>query len=327
MRFLEKFKIGSPTAMMAGILLFITAPLVLSNWIIFVLAIALAKGIVVLGVVLLLRGGLISLGHGLYYAAGAYAVAFALNRWNIREAVFLIPLSLLAGGGMAALTGLLLKRYRGIFFAMLSLAFSMILYTVLFKFYDVTGGTDGMRIPPVTILGIHPATENLRLFYYYLALILTIGVLYLGRRFTASPLGYLMQAVRYNEIRVEYMGTSVGRAIYFSYVFSGALGGLGGGLVAFNVGHVAPELAYWTASADFVFVAVLGGAGNVFAPFLGSIVFEFVKNYAFKFSPHTWQMTLGGILLLIIFFLPQGVWSLNEVIKRKVIQWQLSLKQ
>jgi branched-chain amino acid transport system permease protein len=76
-----------------------------------------------------------------------------------------------------------------------------------------------------------------------------------------------------------------------------------------------------------VFVAVLGGVGNVFAPFLGSIVFEFVKNYAFKFSPHTWQMTLGGILLLIIFFLPQGVWSLNETIKRKVIQWQLSLKQ
>jgi branched-chain amino acid transport system permease protein len=327
MRFLEKFKIGSPTAMMAGILLFITAPLLMSNWIIFVLAIALAKGIVVLGVVLLLRGGLISLGHGLYYAAGAYAVAFALNRWHIREALFLIPLSLLAGGGLAALTGLLLKRYRGIFFAMLSLAFSMILYTVLFKFYDVTGGTDGMPIPPVTILGIHPATENLRLFDYYLALILTIGVLYLGRRFTASPLGYMMQAVRYNEIRVEYMGTSVGRAIYLTYVFSGALGGMGGGLAAFIVGHVSPQLAYWTVSADFVFVAVLGGAGNVFAPFLGSIVFEFVKNYALKFSPNTWQMTLGGILLLIIFFLPQGVWSLNETIKRKVIQWQLSLKQ
>jgi len=319
MRRLERFKLGYRVAILVGALLLMTAPLFLSNWIIFVVAIGCAKGIVVLGVVLLLRGGLISLGHGLYYAAGAYAVAIALNRWNIRATLFLIPLSLLAGGGMAALTGLLLRRYRGIFFAMLSLAFSMILYTVLFKFYDVTGGTDGMRI--------HLTKESSSLFHYYLTLILTMGVIYLGRRFIMSRLGYMMQAVRYNEIRVEYMGASVSKVIYFSYVFSGFLGGLGGGLVALNVGHVAPELAYWTACADFVFVAVLGGATHVLAPFLGSIVFEFVKNYAFKFSPNTWQMTLGGILLVIIFFLPQGLWSLTEAIERKVIQWQLSLKQ
>ena len=227
---------------------------------------------------------------------------------------------------MAALTGLLLKRYRGIFFAMLSLAFSMVLYTVLLKFYVVTGGTDGMSIPTVTILGMKPAPENLRIFQYYLTLILTLGVLYLGWRFITSPLGYLMQAVRDNEIRVEYMGASVGRSIYFSYVFSGALGGLGGGLVAFNVEHVSPELAYWLTSGDFVFVAVLGGTVSVFAPFLGSVVFEFVKNYAFKFSPDTWQMTLGGILLLIIFFLPQGLWSLKEAVKGRWTQWQLSSK-
>ncbi len=327
MRFLEQFKTVSSAAILAGILLFIAAPLLLSDWIIFLITSALAKGMVVLGVVLLLRGGLVSFGHGLYFAAGAYAVAFALNRWNIREALFLIPLSLVAGGGIAILTGLLLRRYRGIFFAMLSLAFSMILYTVLFKFYDVTGGTDGIRIGPVKILGIQLAKENLRLFYYYYTLTLTIAALYLGWRFTASPLGYMMQAVRYNEIRVEYIGASVGKAIYFSFVFSGALGGLGGGLVALNVGHVAPELAYWTTCADFVFVAVLGGVSNVFAPFLGSIVFEFVKNYAFKFSPYTWQMTLGAVLLLIIFFLPQGLWSLTEAIKRKGMQWQQSSKR
>ncbi len=328
MRLLKRFKVGSSVAIMIGVVLFAVAPFLLSNWIIFVLTIALAHGMVVLGVALILRGGLLSFGHGLYYAAGAYAAAFAMNRWNIRESLILIALCVLAGAALAALTGILLKRYRGIFFAMLSLAFSMILYTLLFKFYDVTGGTDGMPIPPVKILGIQPAAENLRIFHYYLTLILTIGVLYIGWRFITSPLGYLMQAVRDNEIRVEYMGASVGRAIYFSYVFSGALGGLGGGLVAFNVEHVAPELAYWTVSADFVFVAVLGGTGSVFAPFLGSIVFEFVKNYAFKFSPDTWQMTLGGILLLIIFFLPQGLWSLTEAIKRMGMQWQqLSLKQ
>ena len=326
MSLLQKLKAGFPAAAVIGGALFLVAPLLLSKWAVFLLTISLAKAMVVLGVALLLRGGLISFGHGLYFAAGAYAVAFAVNRWHIREALVLIPFCLLAGAGLAALTGILIKRYRGIFFAMLSLAFSMILYTVLFKFYDVTGGTDGMPIASVTILGIEPAPEDLRTFQYYLTLILTFGVLYLGWRFFTSPLGYLMQAVRDNEIRVEYIGASVGRAVYFSYVFSGALGGLGGGLVALNVEHVAPEFAYWVTSGDFVFVAVLGGTGSVFAPFLGSIVFEFVKNYAFKLSPDTWQMTLGAILLVIIFFLPQGLWSLNQAMKQRWTQWQLSSK-
>lgn len=327
MRILERFRGAPLVAIVNGVVLFAIAPALLSNWIVFLLTIALAKAMVAFGVVLLLRGGLISFGHGLYFASGAYTVAFAVNLWNIREALVLIPLCALTGGGIAALTGILLKRYRGIFFAMLTLAFSMILYTVLFKFYAVTGGTDGMPIPSVTILGMKPKPENLRVFQYYLTLALTIGVLCLGRRFINSPLGYLMRAVRDNEIRVEYTGASVGRSIYFSYVVSGVLGGIGGGLVAFNVEHVSPELAYWTASADFVFVAVLGGTGSVFAPFLGSIVFEFVRNYAFKLSPDTWQMSLGGILLLIIFFLPQGLWSINEAVRRRWAQWQLSSKQ
>lgn len=320
MRFTGRFQGNYLATVIVGFFLFALAPLLFSNWIIFLITMALGKGMVVLGVVLLLRGGLISFGHGLYFAAGAYAVAFAVNKWNINETLLIIPLCLVTGGGLAALTGLLLKRYRGIFFAMLTLAFSMILYTVLFKFYDLTGGTDGMPIPPIRIAGIQPSLDNLRIFQYYLMLGLTAGVIYLGWRFTQSPLGYLMRAVRDNEIRVEYIGASVDRSIYFSFVLSGALGGLGGGLVALNVEHVSPELAYWTSSADFVFVAVLGGTGSVFAPFLGSIVFEFIRNYAFKFSPDTWQMTLGGVLLLIIFFLPQGLWSLNRTLRRRWIR-------
>jgi branched-chain amino acid transport system permease protein len=116
--------------------------------------------------------------------------------------------------------------------------------------------------------------------------------------------------VRYNEIRIEYLGASASRAILASYVLSGAISGLGGALVAYLVGHVSPDLSYWVYSGDFVFVAVLGGTGSVLAPFVGSIAFEFVKNYAVKFSPHTWQLTLGVFLLLVIYFQPQGLWQL-----------------
>jgi len=315
---------GSPMTVVAVLLAAMAVPAFMSDWIIFLVTIALAKGMVVLGVALLLRGGLISFGHGLYFAAGAYTVAFAINELGIRETILLLPLCVIVGVLIAAVIGLILRRYRGIFFAMLSLAFSMVLYTVLFKFYRITGGTDGLAVSAYTVFGVEPGREALRLVNYGVTCAVTVVVLYLGWRLIRSPLGFMMPAVRYNEIRVEYVGASVADSIYFTYLYSGAVGALGGGLVALNVEHVAPELAYWTASADFVFVAVLGGSTSVFAPFAGSLVFEVLKNYAFKYSPQTWQMTLGVVLLLIIFFLPQGLWSLWGEIRTRWSRWNPS---
>ncbi len=299
----------------AALCVFALLPLVLSDWLLFLIALALAKGAVVLGVVLLLRGGLISFGHGLYFAIGAYTVGFLANRFEIGEALIALPLAIVVSGMAAAALGLLLARFRGIYFAMLSLALSMILYTVLLKFYDFSGGTDGLSVRHFALAGLTPAHPAL--VQYYLVLGLTISVVYIGARFLASPLGYFMQAVRYNEIRIEYLGASASRAILASYTLSGAISGLGGALVAYLVGHVSPELAYWVTSGDFVFVAVLGGTGSVFAPFAGSIVFELVKNYALKFSPNTWQLTLGLFLLLVIYFQPQGLWSLLARLQTK----------
>lgn len=297
-----------PVAVMATFAVLALLPVFLSDWIVFLLALALAKGAVVLGVVLLLRGGLISFGHGLYYAVGAYTVGFLANRFGIGEALIAVPLAIVISGLLAAVLGFLLTRFRGIYFAMLSLAFSMIVYTVLIKFYDFSGGTDGLSVRGFSLAGVAPVHSGL--VKYYLVLVLTAAAAYIGARFLASPLGYLMQAVRYNEIRIEYLGASASQAILASYIISGAISGVGGALVAFLVGQVSPELAYWVASGDFVFVAVLGGTGSVFAPWIGSVVFELVKNYAVKFSPSTWQLTLGVFLLLVIYFQPQGLWGL-----------------
>jgi branched-chain amino acid transport system permease protein len=109
----------------------------------------------------------------------------------------------------------------------------------------------------------------------------------------------------------------VWRAVYVSYIIAGALAAVSGGLIALTVGHITPDLAFWSQSGEFVFVAILGGTGSVIAPVIGSVLFEFVRNYAFKLSPYTWQMTLGIVLLLIIFFLPGGVWSLTARLPRR----------
>jgi branched-chain amino acid transport system permease protein len=290
---------------------FVALPAVLPDWLAFLVTGALAKAMVVLGVVLLLRANLVSFGHGLYFAAGAYTVGFSQKWLHAREALLIIPLALAVSAVLAALLGLFLARYRQIFFGMLTLAFSMILYSMLLKAYSITGGTDGIVIAPPTIAGI-ALRGGAAAGPYYLTLVVLVVVLALTRRWLASPMGYLANAIRDNEIRVEYMGASVRWAIYRTYVLSGAVGGLGGALVAFTVGHIAPEFAYWTQSGDFVFVAVLGGSTSVFAPVVGSLVFEIVRNYAYALSPYTWQMTLGTILLLVILFLPRGLWSLAD---------------
>jgi ABC-type branched-subunit amino acid transport system permease subunit len=100
--------------------------------------------------------------------------------------------------------------------------------------------------------------------------------------------------------------------IYSTYVLSGALGGLAGVLVAFTVGHIVPEYAFWLQSGEFVFIALLGGYGSVPGPLIGAIAFEFIRTYANKYAPYAWQMTLGIIMLLIILLQPGGLWAMYE---------------
>lgn len=302
---------------LGALVLFLLAPIVLSGWIVFLLTVAWAKALAVLGVVLLLRGGLLTFGHALYYAVGAYTVGLAVKYLGVREGLLLLGLALLTGAAASALLGLLVARYRAVYFALLNLAFSMVLYGVLLKFYSVTGGTDGLGVPAPPLAGLTPAAQSLRLALYELTVVLAALLLYAAYRFSTSPVGYTFRAIRDNEVRVEYVGASVWRTVYSGYIAAGALGSVAGALVAMSVGHITPDFAFWSQSGEFVFVAILGGTGSVLAPLVGSIVFELVRNYAFGLSPYTWQMTLGVFLLLIIFLLPAGLWSLTALARAR----------
>jgi branched-chain amino acid transport system permease protein len=303
--------------LLGALVLLVGVPLLLSGWILFLLTVAGAKALAVLGVVLLLRGKLLTFGHALYYAVGAYAAGMAVKYLGVREVLVLLTLALAAGVATSALLGLLVARYRAVYFALLNLAFSMVLYGILLKFYAVTGGTDGLGIAQTTLAGFPLSGPLLRLAMYELTVVLLTLLVYCTYRFFVSPTGYTLRAIKDNEVRVEYMGVSVWRAVYVSYVIAGGLAAVAGGLIALSVGHITPDLAFWSQSGEFVFVAVLGGTGSVLAPVVGSILFEFVRNYAFEVSPYTWQMTLGIVLLLIIFFLPGGVWSLTALALRR----------
>jgi branched-chain amino acid transport system permease protein len=292
---------------------------VLPRWTVFLLSLALARGLAALSVALLMRAGLVSFGQSLFFATGAYGAAFLIRLFGVREAVVLLVGAVVASMALAALAGLWIARYREIFFAMLSLAFTMILYGWLLKAYWITGGTDGMRIPPPTVLGVVWPIDRLRTVLYLVTLGCTALALGLTHLFLEAPLGYAVRAVRDNEIRLEYLGSSVGQVVYWTYVLAAGLAGLGGVLMALNVGHVDPQLAYWTTAGEFVFIALLGGTESALAPFLGAVLFEFFRTYALKYAPYTWQMALGGMMLLLVLFMPRGLWTLRHLRFRKAV--------
>jgi len=299
----------TPRYLTLGLLLLLAAGALLPNWLTFLSTIALAKALVVLGLVLLMRSGLVSFGQGLYYCLGGYVVGILGQFWGISDVALVLLVAILAALLLSALLGLLLCRYREIFFAMLTMAFSMILFGILVK-SESLGSTDGFNIQPPGLLGWHPAPENLGGWVFALTVLITLAALLGMHRYFQSPMGFGGDAIRENEIRVEYLGVSPKRLIYLKYLAAAILAALGGALTALAAGHVDPEMAFWATSGEFVFIALLGGTAQVAAPLLGAFLFELIRTFAFDLSPYTWQLVLGGSLLLIIFFLPKGLWSL-----------------
>lgn len=292
----------------AALAVLLVAGALLPQWQ-FLATVALAKGCVVLGLLLLLRTGLVSFGQGLYYCLGAYAAGSLGQFLHLTDALALLAIGTAVAVVVAVVLGFLLANYRSIFFAMLSLAFSMILYGLLVK-TQLLGSTDGFNVAPPTLAGRPISGAGGQYPLYALACVVAVVAAYALHRYFATPLGRLSTAIRDNEIRVEYMGASVRNAIHVEYVIAAALAGLGGALAALTVGHIDPEMAYWTTSGEFVFVTILSGTGNVIAPFLGSLVFEVIRSIAYQYSPNTWQMALGIVMLLVIVALPGGLWSL-----------------
>jgi branched-chain amino acid transport system permease protein len=287
----------------------VAAGFVMPNWLTFILTLALAKALVVQGVVMQMRAGLVSFGQGLFFCLGGYSVGMGGAFLGVHDVFALIALGVAVAVAVAAVLGLLMTRYRDIFFAMLSLAFSMILYGVIVK-NPALGSTDGFNVHAPTFLGWAPAGEAQKLAIYVLTVALAGGLALVLHRVMKSGLGGVSEAIRENEIRVEFLGLSPRWVLYANYLFAAGISAVGGALTALATGHIDPEMAFWTTSGEFVFIALLGGTAHVAAPFVAAVLFALVRTYALELAPHSWQMILGFVLLAIIIFLPKGLWSL-----------------
>jgi ABC-type branched-subunit amino acid transport system permease subunit len=298
------------------IVLFLGAGLVMPKWLLFLSTMALSHGVVSLGIVLLMRVGVVSFGQGFVFAAGGYAAALAANHLGITDAFLMV----LVGGSVAVLLCLpfapLLARYRGIFFAMLTLAISMVLYGILVK-TEALGGSDGFNVSRPTLFGMEISSESSNLVLYSVAVVVVGLLATLARIYADSVRGLVSMAIRENELRVEYLGASVSKAVAFNYLLASFMGGVGGALTLMSLGHIEPNFAYWTTSGEFVFVAILAGHHSMLAVFVGSFVVEVVRSFSNLYFPNTWQLAMGLFLLVVIRFLPLGLGSLWVNRKKK----------
>ena len=249
------------------------------KWLTFLITMAAANGMVSLGIVMLMRSGVVPFGQGMVFAIGGYTAALAFNELGITDALLLTLAGGVAGTLLAAPFAPLLARYRGIFFAMLTLALSMVVYGLLAKTTAI-GGTDGFNMGRPTVLGMQ--LPDARVGYAMYAVTLGVAALLalLARRYFDSVRGLLTLAVRDNELRVEYLGGSVRQAVAVNYVLAAFVGGAGGALVVMSLGHIDPNFSYWTTSGEFVFVAILAGWQSVLAVFVASTALEIVRSFS-----------------------------------------------
>lgn len=292
-------------------LLVLGAAFLMPGWLLNQAIFAFARGLAVLGLVIMWRAGLVSLGGALYFGLGAYAVALLQRQAGISDAALLIACAAGISGIAGFVLGFLLKRYRGIFFAMMNLALSMIAYGAAVK-NRALGSTDGFGVALPTFFGTQFAEPHqAKLALFVMLVVAGSAAAWLAQAYLRSTLGWMATGIRDNEIRIEYLGYSAERAIHVKYTISAVLGGMGGGFLALGLGQVDPDsMLNWVASGELLFVMILAGPGNVAAPFLASLFFELLRTYALELAPRAWQFIVGATLVLLIFFAPNGLLSL-----------------
>jgi branched-chain amino acid transport system permease protein len=258
--------------------------------------------------------GLLSFGHSAYFGVGAYTVAFIVRDLGVQSMELCILGGLLGTLVISALFGYVCVRHTRIFFAVLALALSQVLWSLAFKFFWVTGGTDGIRVPRtgLTLLGglvDFKGSGSYQKFvysYYYYVLALFVVAVVIMWVIVHSPFGKALQAIRDNETRASFIGVPVRRYRWYAFVISGVFTGLAGVLWVPLNGLTTPDVLYWPFSGEIVFMTVLGGFRTFSGPIVGAIAFNYLKVYAVASSQY-WQLVLGGVLVFLVLVLPTGI--------------------
>ncbi len=282
------------------LIVFLTAPLLLDEFYLTVLCEALVMSLLALSFNLLFGYmGQLSFGQAAFYGLGGYTVAMLMTKVH-----FNFWLSILAGILVAsiigAIVGFFCVRLRGIYFAVLTLAFGQLIFFIVFKWHNFTGGDDGIQ-------GVFPP-EYMKspTLYYYFILFVFLGSTLLLWKILHSPFGQTIQAMRENSERTEFLGIHIAKYQLINFVLAAALAGLAGAIWVPFYRSVAPSYLTWIKSGEPVMAAILGGPSIFFGPILGMFMMTFFHAWVLGFTVY-WPVVMGALILAIIFFLPGGI--------------------
>jgi branched-chain amino acid transport system permease protein len=257
-------------------------------------------------------GGMHSFGHAAYFGLGAYGAGLMVKfaAASMPAALVVAPLAAVAG---ALLFGWFAVRLSGVYLAMLTLAFAQIVWSIVFQWENVTGGSNG-------ILGIWPqAPFDSRPSFYLLTLALVVAGVLLLRRFLFSPFGYAMRAGRDSPLRAETIGIDVRRVHWIGFAIAGLICGVAGGLFAFAKGTISPELVGVGRSIDGMVMVLLGGIQTLTGPIVGAGVFAVLQDTIMRQTAF-WRGLLGAVILLLVLAFPGGI--VGALAKRLVGRWR-----
>ncbi len=259
-------------------------------------------GIFALGYNLLLgRTGLLSFGHGAFYAAGAYGLGFFTLKLSPHPLLGLLA-AVLVAMVLALIIGFFCVRHTEIYFAMLTLAFGMMVFSLVWNAREITGGDDGLvgiMREPVSLFGFFSLPISKDVQYYFLVLAVFIVSAWIVHRIRISPFGLALAGIRENANRAEFAGLSVKNYRLAVFVISGAFAGLAGGLETLLESNARPFMAHWSHSAEPILVSLLGGLQTFLGPLVGSVIFVAMREIIQRFTEN-WMLWFGVVLLIII---------------------------
>ncbi len=252
--------------------------------------------------------GVLSFGHAAYFGLGVYGAGLTI-KYLVPSTLVGMAVGVSVGAVAAALIGMLIVRLRGIYFAMVTIAFGQVFYFIAFRWNSVTGGDDGLsgwrRLPidlgfaKVDILG------NDRAFYYFVLIFFAVAVAIMAA-LLRSPFGRTLLAIRENERRARFLGIPVDRHIWLSWVISCLFVSLAGTLYALLNNFADPHDLRWDQSGDFVIMAVLGGMRAFWGPLIGAAMFVVLQDYVSSQTAN-WMSFIGLFFVLVVLFFPRGV--------------------
>jgi branched-chain amino acid transport system permease protein len=243
-------------------------------------------------------GGMVSFGHAAFFGGGAYAAALLVHyaRTPMELALLLAPL---LTGLLALIIGWFCVRLSGVYFAMLTLAFAQICWSIVFQWGNLTGGDDG-------ILGVWPSPwADDKIVFYYLAMVVCIGGILVLRYLVFTPFGYTLRACRDSALRVDSIGINLRVHQWLAFIVAGVFTGLAGGVYVFSKGSVFPDEMAIPRSFDFLYMVLLGGVETLLGPVVGSAVFTWLHDKISRID--FWQLILGLIFIFLVVAFPQGI--------------------